>query len=162
MNPIVKLTRCWSLTHWWLLCEPLSFLFYSTRKECQRKIPLSCDSIRPTFYQPPCIPGIYPPPIAPCIPCSAEQCYQRNISHTKEEFLDGARQRLVVIGSLSLVISVFSVVGPCVLASVLSGKIRHLEEEGAQRDDEKRFEQLRRSFQETNALCTAFACVCTG
>lgn len=59
-------------------------------------------------------------------------------------------------------LSIFSVAGPCLLAWVLSGKIQRLEEDGSRRDDEKRFGQLRRSFQETNALCTVFACVCTG
>ncbi|CAM9658114.1 unnamed protein product, partial [Ectocarpus sp. 8 AP-2014] len=44
----------------------------------------------------------------------------------------------------------------------MNKEIRNMEEETARRDDEKRFKQLRRSAQEANALCTIFACVCTG
>lgn len=87
---------------------------------------------------------------------------QREMSGTKEDFLSGAQTRLVLLGSTGLVLALFSVVGPCLLASVLLGKIRNMEEETARRDDEKRFRQLRRSAQEANALCTIFACVCTG
>lgn len=83
---------------------------------------------------------------------------------TKEEFLDGARDRLVALGWSGLILSIFSILGPCLLAVALSRKIRQVErEEGALRNgDGKRFQQLKRWFQEINALLTAFACVCTG
>ncbi|CAM9319843.1 unnamed protein product [Scytosiphon promiscuus] len=41
-------------------------------------------------------------------------------------------------------------------------EIRNMDEEHARWDDERRFRQLRRCFQEANALCTIFACVCAG
>lgn len=82
---------------------------------------------------------------------------------TKEEFIHGARDRLVTLGISAMVLAIFSVIGPCLLALALSGKIRQLEgDEGAWRDPRKRFGQLRRWFQETNGLLTAFAMVCTG
>lgn len=85
------------------------------------------------------------------------------MSGTKEEFLGGARSRLIFLGASGLVLALFSVVGPCVLASVLLDKIRNMEEgEGPRRNDEKRFVQLRRSAHEANALCTIFAFVGTG
>lgn len=87
---------------------------------------------------------------------------QPNTSGTEEDFVNGARHKLVIIGVLSLVLSLFSVVGPCLLAAVLSGKIKDIEGAGARRNDERVFRQLRQSFQETNALCTIFVCVSTG
>lgn len=91
---------------------------------------------------------------------------QRNPSVTKGQFLDGARDRLVAVGWSGLTLSIFSMLGPCLLAVALSNKIRQVEgmEEGTRRnsDGKKRSRQLRRWFQETNALLTAFACVCTG
>lgn len=84
------------------------------------------------------------------------------MSGTKEDFLDGAQNRLLSLGASGLVLALFSVVGPCLLSSVLLGKIRNMEEERARRDDERRFRQIRRCFQEANALCSIFACVCAG
>lgn len=81
---------------------------------------------------------------------------------TKEDFIGGAQSRLLFLGTSGLVLALFSVVGPCLLASVLLGKIRSMEEGRARRDKEKRFTQLRRSAHEANALCTIFAFVCTG
>lgn len=82
---------------------------------------------------------------------------------TKEDFIGGAQSRLLFLGASGLVLALFSVVGPCLLASVLLGKIRNMEAgRGVRRDDDKRFLQLRRSAHEANALCTIFACVCTG
>lgn len=82
---------------------------------------------------------------------------------TREEFIDEARNRLVALGVSGLVLSLYSVAGPCFLALVLSNKIRRVEgATGGWRDSDKRFAQLRRWFQETNAFLTAFAVVCTG
>ncbi len=104
-----------------------------------------------------------PPPCSRAPPFSPPtRQTQHSISGTKEEFIGGARKWLLSLGVTGLVLALFSVVGPCLLSSVLLGKIRNLEEGRERRDGEKRFVQLRRSAHEANALCTLFACVCTG
>lgn len=88
---------------------------------------------------------------------------KRDPSMTKEQFLEGVRDRLVLLGWSGLVLSIYSLLGPCVLAIALSSKIRLVEAgEGVRNDGERRFGQLKRWFQETNGLLTAFAFACTG
>ncbi|CAM9708309.1 unnamed protein product, partial [Discosporangium mesarthrocarpum] len=106
---------------------------------------------------------------------------QLDESVTVDQFVDSARSELIVLGSWCVVLAIYSMAVPCLLAAALLTKLRDEErsrtgEQGGSGGDkglsgasaafqgaaQERHRQLCRALHEANGLCCAFALICTG